>query len=865
MKLISCYIENFGGLSGFSQDFDPGLTVIHQPNGFGKTTLAEFIRAMFYGFPRAAKTLDKNRRKKYLPWDGKKCGGNLTFELEGSRYRMERTFGATPRGDTFTLIDLTTNQKSTRFSENIGVELFGLDSDSFERSTYMPQLRETGPLSTDSIRAKLGDLVEDTNDVGNFEKAVTALKAKRSTFVPYRGSGGSVAEARTMVSQLQQKLDEAQAKRGILADLNADNEALKERLVREEQSLTQIREKITEGSQTAARAEIRRQFRELENRHQTLLAGLDHRFDDGMPAAQDFDMADSAAGEYLSVTAQLRGAMLSSGERAQLQELEAFFAPGIPDDEMLENLARQQRQLTLLGAELDGQRLSGPEQMRLEELKTCFAAELPEQKQIDDHRMKLERINRLRQEIPQLEEALRQREEKQKGSPWLVVALILGVLALGGGIGLLTAGYPIPGGILLGVGLLLMMAGAWLGIRRMISNEVSGSGAGLREQLAASETEISRLEWEVQSFVGQYLVITRLDQDLDEIQRRRTDYLSLLQRGDGLEKNRSRIQQELDACRVELDEKLKPYFGSEPEAERAILSLRMKRSRLLDLRQSQAAADEKREALSRRAESLCARIGAFLTPYYEEILPERFGMLLGQLRRGCDEYTRTCQELTAVEQRLAQFREEYGEILTREEEVPDLELLKLRERQLAGEITALTRRQLEQNQRSAQLCSEVDGIPELRDELESWQSRKDADQNRADTLDRTLEFLQRARENLSGSYLNNISRSFGEYLQRLSGENGQKILVTADLEVQLERQGQSRELAYFSAGQTDLVMLCMRFALVDALFDQEKPFVILDDPFVNLDDERTAQALELLRELARDRQIIYLVCNSSRV
>ena len=184
---------------------------------------------------------------------------------------------------------------------------------------------------------------------------------------------------------------------------------------------------------------------------------------------------------------------------------------------------------------------------------------------------------------------------------------------------------------------------------------------------------------------------------------------------------------------------------------------------------------------------------------------------------------------------------------------------------MAGEITALTRRQLEQNQRSAQLRGEVDGIPELRDELESWQSRKDADQNRADTLDRTLEFLQQARENLSGSYLNNISRSFGEYLQRLSGENGQKILVTADLEVQLERQGQSRELAYFSAGQTDLVMLCMRFALVDALFDQEKPFVILDDPFVNLDDERTAQALELLRELARDRQIIYLVCNSSRV
>ena len=80
----------------------------------------------------------------------------------------------------------------------------------------------------------------------------------------------------------------------------------------------------------------------------------------------------------------------------------------------------------------------------------------------------------------------------------------------------------------------------------------------------------------------------------------------------------------------------------------------------------------------------------------------------------------------------------------------------------------------------------------------------------------------------------------------------------------LERYGQARELGYFSAGQGDMIMLGMRLALVDALFRQEKPFVILDDPFVNLDDDHTARALELLKDLARDRQIVYLTCSSSR-
>ena len=131
-------------------------------------------------------------------------------------------------------------------------------------------------------------------------------------------------------------------------------------------------------------------------------------------------------------------------------------------------------------------------------------------------------------------------------------------------------------------------------------------------------------------------------------------------------------------------------------------------------------------------------------------------------------------------------------------------------------------------------------------------------------LDDTMALLEQAKENLSSSYLGPIRSSFSKYLHQLwNGQEG-NVLVTPDLDVQLERYGQARELGYFSAGQTDLVLLGMRFALVDALFTEEKPFVILDDPFINLDDSRTQEALALLKTLAEDRQIIYLTCNSSR-
>ena len=242
MRLISLYIENFGGLSRYSLDFGEGLTVVEANNGFGKTTLAEFLRAMLFGFPRKGKTLDKSRRQKYTPWNGGKFGGNLVLEADGIRYRLERSFGATPKGDSFALIDLTTNKKSSRYSEEIGLELFGLDADAFERSTYLPQMAEVGNLTTDSIRSKLSNLVEDTNDVGNFEKAMAALKTRRSGYIPYRGSGGSVMQAQGQVSRLQDQLRTAEHQKPMLLACKENIGALeqREKELREESGKTRL-------------------------------------------------------------------------------------------------------------------------------------------------------------------------------------------------------------------------------------------------------------------------------------------------------------------------------------------------------------------------------------------------------------------------------------------------------------------------------------------------------------------------------------------------------------------------------------------------------------------------------------------------
>ena len=49
MRLIECYIENFGKISRQKFVFKDGLNCIKEDNGSGKTTLAAFIKVMLYG------------------------------------------------------------------------------------------------------------------------------------------------------------------------------------------------------------------------------------------------------------------------------------------------------------------------------------------------------------------------------------------------------------------------------------------------------------------------------------------------------------------------------------------------------------------------------------------------------------------------------------------------------------------------------------------------------------------------------------------------------------------------------------------------------------------------------------------------
>ena len=92
----------------------------------------------------------------------------------------------------------------------------------------------------------------------------------------------------------------------------------------------------------------------------------------------------------------------------------------------------------------------------------------------------------------------------------------------------------------------------------------------------------------------------------------------------------------------------------------------------------------------------------------------------------------------------------------------------------------------------------------------------------------------------------------------------QSLLVDTEYNLKVLEKTGAKETDFYSEGYKNIFSLCRRFSLIDVIYNKEKPFVILDDPFVNFDEEKLEKAKKLVKKLGENYQIIYFTCHESR-
>lgn len=147
--------------------------------------------------------------------------------------------------------------------------------------------------------------------------------------------------------------------------------------------------------------------------------------------------------------------------------------------------------------------------------------------------------------------------------------------------------------------------------------------------------------------------------------------------------------------------------------------------------------------------------------------------------------------------------------------------------------------------------------------LEQKKEEREALEKRYNLLQKTKAYLEMAKERFALQYKEPILEAFQKYFQSICTESLQ-FQMSEDMELSFVDRGLSREQGYLSEGLQDLCRFCQKLAIFDAMFREEKAFLLLDDPFSHLDEKNGARARALLEELAESRQIFYFTCSEER-
>ncbi len=852
MKLIRLHVENFGTLKDYRMEFSKGLNVLHRENGWGKSTLAVFIKAMLYGLPATrTKALDENERAKYTPWQGGAFGGSLEFETARGRFRIERFFGDKESGDEVTVYDLSTNRPTSVYSDPIGEALFGIDADGFERTVYLSQ-RSLKSGDNVSITEKLNGLLDAVDDLGNYEDAYNALDKRRQYYVK-KGERGRIAELEQRHHDAQRELEKLLDVQKSLIEKEDLYDFKMETQRACEGELKDVRRDLGRASLLREReAHLERknamlgELAQLEQTRRNAEAALGGRH----PTDGELEQVRTDLEALRNAKARRDAISAEPVQRETLRILPAQMAESVPDVDLIARMKEQNHELEELFMREEAQSsVQGNPAWRR------FASGAPSDAEMNSVYSTLNAAKDAKQESERIKSA-----PVQKHAPTLAIVL----LCLGAVLAVVSALF-LPMGL---IGAALCIIGAVIGF-------VSRSGKQKRilaERDAAADAKAKEAQEHlltVKRFLARYGAngydpereLYELGADLRGYRSAKLEWESAAEQRQTRAAEKQRIYDFLlPTLRLFgiVAEKKRSYRRELEDLEEDVRMLLRVKNEEADRQRKRALADaEYRDCQSR------------IKPFLDRFDPDRKMSsaveCLEKVGAWETDFCNASRDYRAKHQALLDFIREKKLDEAVDYEGLDYDALSARQTELQGKCDDL-------KNETATLKSDIDNLARDADRLDAVQSevarlKEEAEIAKANskTVQSTMEFLKKAKTALSTRYLGGMEKSFARFLAALTSDESPELMMDDKFGVKLCENGKMREMASFSRGWRDAVQFCTRLSLADALYAEgEKPFLLLDDPFVNLDDRRLSAARRMLDLLAGDYQIVYMVCHADR-
>ncbi|MBO4423498.1 MAG: AAA family ATPase [Clostridia bacterium] len=199
MKILKLHIISFGMIEDKTIPLGDGLNVIEGDNETGKSTVAAFIRFIFYG-------LDKAGREKYVGWGKPGCSGTVTLQAEDRIYRIERELLINRPKDKISIVSDTESVRT----DKAPWELFiGVPEDVFVNTAFTGDPGST--VGGQGLPEAIENIIFSADEAVSTKKALKRIDDGRVALYYKNRKGGKIHELENQVSELEYRLNAAKS------------------------------------------------------------------------------------------------------------------------------------------------------------------------------------------------------------------------------------------------------------------------------------------------------------------------------------------------------------------------------------------------------------------------------------------------------------------------------------------------------------------------------------------------------------------------------------------------------------------------------------------------------------------------------
>lgn len=814
MRIKKIEILGFGKLENYSLDISNNLTSLCENNGYGKSTICEFIKAMLYGLPKKSKT--DFTREHYLPFNGKESGGTLEIEYKKKTYKIVRRFMKNSKDDELQFY--INNMLEKNFTGIVGEYIFGINKESFERTMFINSY-DLKIESNIDINSKMGNYINNTNDDISFDQVMNKLDSIKKNYKPLRkaNENGKIAECQNQINRLNNELYNKKS-----LEKSLENKYNELALINASQK--QINEKISKSTKINEIAANFKQYdsmtSELEN-IKTEIDNIKEKFKAGFVNENDKNDIQELEKNLIKINGDIK-----EKEKDTLINIDDIY--DIDNDKLKEI----------------NDKISEFNKKKDNDNSIVLEDNLITKYQYVNFDIVLNKVNELNKKVDECEGNINNYKNNKKMNKLELSILLFStiIIIIGLILGFMT-NHILFLICLLGILILIFDIIYYKKIKNNSYHKLINEKDELINQINVA---LSPFGFSIFTNGNRHFAIKEAEYEYK-------NYLSQKEKINKYNENKEKDDKYIQQLNIELNNYFKGYNIYLNDYNEAYKSLVSKTEEYKILKGKKEEAIKDLEKLKQNKINLVNKYNSYKEKYR------------------CEDLTNYIEESMKNNSLLNDKINNYN---IKKEQAEKFHLNNnLANEKRSVEIFDSNSLNEELNDIMSKkniIKNEIDDIDLSLQNLDNMQTELELYQNKLNELNhsyyiitKTIDILSKAEENIKNKYIKPVYDKINNYLNILGDVINYEIEINENYELSINDKGFTRDYRHLSSGEVTLLSFCYRLAILDTIYD-EKGLIIIDDLFLALDEKHFDLAAKLIEKLSQDRQIIYFTCHSSR-